>query len=94
MSTRIDRKAIRRAHKDNYRPMGVYRILSSRDGRMFVGASVNLPAIFNSLRMQLRSNSYLKHPKLQRAWNALGKPRQRRRIGERLTCPPWLSQSL
>ena len=72
MTTRIDRKAIRRDYKDSYRPMGVYRVLNSRDGRMFVGASVNLPAIFNRLRMQLRSNGYLEHPELQQDWNALG----------------------
>ena len=75
MSERIsakERKAIAREYKESYRPTGVYRIVNQTNGRMFVGSSVNLPAIFNRLRMQLDAGGYLMHSELQRDWQELG----------------------
>ncbi|MEE2778352.1 MAG: GIY-YIG nuclease family protein [Acidobacteriota bacterium] len=72
MTSASDRKALIREYKESYRPMGAFRILNRTNGLMFVGSSVNLPAIFNRLRMELRANGYRKHPDLQKDWNACG----------------------
>jgi len=75
MSERVsgkDRRAISREYKESYRPTGVYRLRNTSNGRILVGSSVNLPAIFNRLRMQLDGGTYVKHPELQRDWKALG----------------------
>lgn len=67
----MDRKALRQAYRE-YRPtMGVYCIRRKDTGRMFVGVSPNLPAIFNRERMQLRAGAHWIAP-LQADWKALG----------------------
>ena len=67
-----DRRAIAREYKESYRPTGVFRIVNKTSGRMLVGSSVNLPAIFNRLRMQLDAGNYLMYPELQHDWKELG----------------------
>ena len=67
-----DRKAIAREYKESYRPTGVYRLRNTVNGKVLVGSSVNLPAIFNRLRMTLDAGTDLMHPELQRDWKELG----------------------
>jgi hypothetical protein len=67
-----DRKAIAREYKESYRPTGVYRLRNTVNGKVLVGSSVNLPAIFNRLRMQLDAGTHPMYPELQRDWKALG----------------------
>ena len=67
-----DRKALKREYTETHRPMGVFQVRNTKDGRCLVDSSVNLPAIFNRLRMELRNNGHLKHPGLQRDWNECG----------------------
>lgn len=66
------RRELKREYKGSYRPMGVFQVRNTTDGRLLVDSSVNLPAIFNRLRTQLRMGSYLKNGELQADWNELG----------------------
>ncbi len=70
MSAKTRRELVR-AYKETARPMGVYRVRNTIDGRSLVGTSVDLPSILNRERTQLRFGG---HPNaaLQRDWNALG----------------------
>jgi hypothetical protein len=67
----MDRKALIRQYKESRRPMGVFRVRNTADGRSLVGTSVNLPAMLNRQRAQLRLGA---HPNraLQKDWNELG----------------------
>jgi hypothetical protein len=71
LSTR-DRKAIAREYKESYRPTGVYRLRNTVNGKVLVGSSVNLPATFNRLRMQLDSGTYPMYPELATDWKTFG----------------------
>ncbi len=67
----MDRKAAIRKYKETPTPMGVFCIRNATTGTVFVGSSVNIPAMFNRLRFQLEHGS---HPsrQLQSDWNELG----------------------
>jgi hypothetical protein len=67
-----DRKAVKREYKETYRPAGVFHLRNTLNGRILVGSSANLPAMFNRLRMQLDSGTYVMLPELQRDWKELG----------------------
>ncbi len=51
--------------------MGIYQIRNLTNGRIFVGAALNLPGILTSNKLQLRSGN---HPnkRLQAEWNEFG----------------------
>lgn len=68
----IDRKALKREYKETPRPMGVFQVRNTNSGRVLVDSSVNLPAIFNRLRTQLRMAACLNHAELQKDWSELG----------------------
>jgi hypothetical protein len=70
-ATAMERKAQIREYKETPRPMGVYRVRNTANGRSLVGSSVNLPAILNRHRAQLGMGL---HPNraLQKDWNELG----------------------
>jgi hypothetical protein len=70
--SKADRKSIKREYKESYRPAGVFQIRNTTNGKVLVGSSANLPAIFNRLRMQLDAGGYLMSPELQRDWKTLG----------------------
>ena len=67
----MDRKTRIREYKEAPRPMGVYRVRNTTNGKSLVGSSVNLPAILNRHRAQLGMGV---HPNLalQKDWNELG----------------------
>ncbi len=67
----MDRKEMKRQYKETPRPAGVYRIRNTRTGKASVGASVNVQAMLNRQRAQLRTGA---HPNraLQQDWNADG----------------------
>ena len=67
----MNRKELIRAYKQTRRPMGVYRVRNTRDGKSLVGESRDLPAILNRERAQLRLGVH-RNAALQRDWNALG----------------------
>lgn len=67
----MDRKQLTRDYKETPRPMGVYRVRNLQNGRTLVGRSVNLPAVLNRERAQLKLNAH-RNRVLQQDWNALG----------------------
>ena len=69
--TTTDRKALLRAYKEQPRPMGVFRVTNTTNGRALVGASVDVPSILNRHRAQLRLRAH-RNTELQRDWDALG----------------------
>jgi hypothetical protein len=67
----MNKKELTRAYKQNRRPMGIYRVHNTSNGRSLVGRSVDLPAILNRERAQLRLGVH-RNAALQRDWNQLG----------------------
>ena len=67
----IDRKELIRAYKERARTMGVGIVRNTTSGRSLLVAGVDVPALLNRHRAQLRLGG---HPNrgLQRDWNALG----------------------
>ena len=54
----MDKKALIREYKETRRPMGVYSIRNTVNGKLLVGKSNDLPAILNRQRTQLRSGTH------------------------------------
>ncbi|HEY0995251.1 MAG TPA: GIY-YIG nuclease family protein [Gemmatimonadaceae bacterium] len=67
----MDRKQLTREYKESARPMGVYRVRNLHTGASLVGRSVDLPAVLNRERAQLKLNAH-RNTALQRDWNTLG----------------------
>jgi hypothetical protein len=66
------RRDLKRQYLESHRPTGVFRLRNKVDDRSWVATSVNLPATFNKLRMQLDTGSFLMLPELQKDWKRLG----------------------
>jgi hypothetical protein len=62
---------LKREYKLNHRPMGVYQIRNIANERVLIGASLDLPGIFNRQKFQLKMGN---HPNraLQAEWNEFG----------------------
>jgi hypothetical protein len=69
---KTQRKVLIRQYRESHRPTGVFRVRNTVDDRSWVSSSVNLPASFNKLRMQLDTGSFLLLPELQKDWKRLG----------------------
>jgi hypothetical protein len=67
----MDKKALRRDYKETPRPMGVFQIRNTVNGKVWIGTSVDVPAILNRHSAQLRAGSH-RNKALQGDWNALG----------------------
>jgi hypothetical protein len=67
----MDRKALTRAYKEAPRPMGVYPIRNTVNGKSLVASSINLPAILNRHQAALRLGGHT-NKALQKDWNELG----------------------
>jgi len=82
----IDRKALKREYKETPCPMGVFQIRNKVSGKVFVGSSANLPAIFNRHKAQLR---FVGHPvkELQKDWQELGEEAFEFEVLDTLTPP-------
>lgn len=67
----MDRKALIREYKETARPMGVFRVLNTTNGKALIGASLDLPAALNRQRAQLRLGA---HPdrQMQSDWKQAG----------------------
>ncbi|HEX5731602.1 MAG TPA: GIY-YIG nuclease family protein [Blastocatellia bacterium] len=65
------KKELKKEYKLAHTKMGIYQIRNLNNGKVFVGAALNLPGILNSNRLQLSAGS---HPnkKLQAEWNEFG----------------------
>jgi hypothetical protein len=67
----MDRKALTREYRESQRPMGVYCIRNTVNGKMLVGKSIDLPSILNRQRAQLRAGSH-PNPTLQKELSEYG----------------------
>src|SRR5262245_1080822 len=67
----MNRKELVRQYKAARGPIGVYRVRNRASDKSLVGASIDLPAILNRHRAQLRMGAH-QNRALQRDWNALG----------------------
>jgi hypothetical protein len=67
----MDRKALVPDYKNTPRPMGVFRVRNTVNGKAFIGTARDLPGILNSQRAQLRMGSHMNRG-LQRDWNEMG----------------------
>jgi hypothetical protein len=69
----MDKSTIKKAYKETKRPMGVYRIRSSRNDKVYIGSGTDLQAKINRHKAELRFGSH-RNKELQEAWNLLGEP--------------------
>ena len=67
----MDRKALIREYKESQRPMGIYCIRNTVNGKLLVGKSIDLPSILNRQRAQLRAGSH-PNPALQKELSEYG----------------------
>jgi len=67
----MDRKALIRKYKETPRPMGVYRVRNTTNGKALVGTSRDLTAVLNRHRAQLRLNAH-RNRAMQNDWNEMG----------------------
>lgn len=67
----MDKKAAKLAYKASRRPMGVFAVRNLVNGKVFVGSSTDLSAIFNRIRFQLYAGA---HPvkELEADWKRYG----------------------
>jgi len=67
----MDRKALIRKYKETPRPMGIYRIHNTTNGKTLIGTSTDLPSALNRHRAQLRMGGH-RNRQLQADWNTSG----------------------
>ena len=67
----IDKNKARREYKNTLQPMGVYCVTNLKNGKMFIGSSMNVNNIFNRISFQLKLGSYT-NDELQKDYNQLG----------------------
>jgi hypothetical protein len=67
----MDRKTLIREYKESQRPMGVYCVRNTVNGKLLVGKSIDLPSVLNRQRAQLRAGSH-PNPALQKELSEYG----------------------
>ena len=67
----MDKRALKQQYKETARPAGVYRVRCVSKDRSLVGSSVNVEAILNRHRAELRMGGH-RNRDLQRDWNEVG----------------------
>ena len=65
------RKELKLQYKMNPPPMGIYQIRNTKNGKIYIGSSMNIPGKFNSARMQLNGGSHMSS-QLQADWREFG----------------------
>lgn len=67
----MDRKALIRQYKETRRPMGIYCVRNTVNGKLLIGTSVDLPSMLNRQRTQLRMGMH-RNPALQKDLSEYG----------------------
>lgn len=62
---------LKKEYKNKKIPMGIYQIRNLSSGKVFIGGTANLDAIFNRSRFELDYGSH-KNIDLQKDWDKLG----------------------
>jgi hypothetical protein len=66
------RADLKRHYKENPPEMGVFAVRNLVNGKVLVGASLNLPGALNRLRFELSTRIHRNTPALQEDWDRLG----------------------
>ncbi|MBS1912244.1 MAG: GIY-YIG nuclease family protein [Bacteroidetes bacterium] len=82
----MDRKALKREYMETPKPMGVYRIHNTVNGKSLVGTSVNLTAMLNRHEAQLKMGLHA-NAALQSDWNVMGREAFQFEVLDTLTPP-------
>jgi hypothetical protein len=69
--SRASRAERKRAYKEAEVPMGIYAIRNTTNGKLFVGHTLNLGAIFNRARFEFAQRMH-RVPELQADWERYG----------------------
>lgn len=69
-------KELKDAYKQTKFKMGVFQIRNTVNGKVFVGSSINLDAIWNRIKSELKFNGH-RNEQLQKEWNAFGEEKFR-----------------
>ncbi len=69
----MDRSEAKNNYKQAKRPMGVYRIRNTETNKSYVGFSVDLPAIFNRQKTELKFGTH-RNTELLDQWKSYGEP--------------------
>src|ERR1700742_4094811 len=66
-----NKRKLKKEYQQAHLPMGIFQVRNLANGKVLVGASLNLPAVLNSEKFQLTSGG---HPnkKLQAEWQEFG----------------------
>jgi hypothetical protein len=67
----MNKRTLKRQYRESEIPVGIYRVVNTQANRSLVGSSVNLPAILNRHRADLKMGAH-RNQELQRDWNQLG----------------------
>lgn len=67
----MDRSEAKRGYRQTKRPMGVYRIRNTRNGKSYVGFSTDLQARMNRHKAELKFGSH-RNAELLREWKSFG----------------------
>jgi hypothetical protein len=71
-SCEMNRKQVlKNSYKQQQFPMGIFQLKNLKNGKILIGSSVNLPAMWNRLQAQLKFGSHL-NPILQQEWREFG----------------------
>lgn len=65
------KKELKKEYKNRKIPMGIYQIKNLTNGKVFIGGTANMDAIFNRTKFELGYGSH-KNIELQNDWNVLG----------------------
>lgn len=68
----MEKKTAKKEYKEIEHKTGVYKITNKVNGKIFVKASPNIPAAFNSIRFQLKLGSGFFDASFNREWKEYG----------------------
>lgn len=87
MNDKASRKERTRQYLENPRPMGIYRVRNTVNGKSLIGASVDLPSMLNRQQAQLRMGAHTNRA-LQSDWNEHGPEAFAFEVVDTLKAPP------
>ena len=67
----MNKAALKKAYKQTNRPMGVYRIRSTQNNKVYIGYGTDIQARINRHKAELKFGSH-RNRELQETWNSLG----------------------
>lgn len=67
----MDKSEVKREYKQAKRPMGIYRIRNTKDGKSYLGFATDLPARLNRHKSELKFGNH-RNRELLAEWKTLG----------------------